>query len=162
MSLIESLAEQHSMTQARYQKLMSSDKMMEKVKGELDKLVTLGDLVEPEDVVKSAGRLVAGGLGAVPMAGMLAEMPDNSQALQQWLAQHSEQVGKRIDAIKPALAVARHEMGVSATRLLAGVSSIPGASAQVGDSNGPGIPNALAAPPGNSPSSQSNPLAPGA
>jgi hypothetical protein len=97
--------------QAKYAKLSGARDLLDAVQEQMDGLVAKYDTVSPEDVVTSAGKLVAAGLAPEAMAGMLADMPDNSQAHQKAVAARSEQ----LDAM---LGETRHQMGVVGLRQL--------------------------------------------
>ncbi|MCK9361728.1 hypothetical protein M0Q28_05930 [Patescibacteria group bacterium] len=104
--------------QAKYSKLSSARDMLDAVQEQMDGLAVKYDTVSPEDVVTSAGKLVAAGLAPEAMAGMLADMPDNSQALQDWVAQHQKDVAARSEQLDALLGETRHQMGVVGLRQL--------------------------------------------
>lgn len=116
------IAPQDSMdnVQASYDKLRSGQAMLGKVRNGLDGLMKLGDTVSTEDVVKAAGNLVAAGLTPEGMATLLAEMPEKSEQLQEWIAQHDQDVNKRMADIDKMTDQYRHQLGVEGMqRLLA-------------------------------------------
>lgn len=123
--LLDGLSEQHSQNKAKFNKLADAKKMLDKVRVELTGLARLGDVVTQDDVIKSAAKLVTGGLAPAAVAGLLADMPENSQALQGWVQGHVQEVSQREAQLAPVLASARHQMGVSALRVLAGHHLIP-------------------------------------
>jgi len=104
--------------QAKYSKLSSARDLLDAVQEQMDGLAAKYDTVSPEDVVTSAGKLVAAGLAPEAMAGMLADMPDNSQALQDWVAQHQKDVAARSEQLDAMLGETRHQMGVVGLRQL--------------------------------------------
>jgi uncharacterized coiled-coil protein SlyX len=104
--------------QAKYSKLSSARDLLDAVQEQMDGLASKYDTVSPEDVVTSAGKLVAAGLAPEAMAGMLADMPDNSQALQDWVAQHQKDVAQRSEQLDAMLGETRHQMGVVGLRQL--------------------------------------------
>jgi len=117
--------------QARYGKLMSADKMLRTTRGELDKLVKLGDVVTMDDIVEGAGQLVAAGLDPLAMASLLADVPSTGgpQALAEWLMGQDSQVKQREQQLDVVTRTIRHQMGVSAMRVLMG-HAYAGAGAQ--------------------------------
>lgn len=108
---------------ARFQTMKEAVKRLDMVRKELDHLVSLGDTVDTEALVKAAGKLVAGGFGAVQVAGLLADAPEQGEALQSWIAEQDQQVAQRETQAQRALAMTRHELGLTALRHMIGVSS---------------------------------------
>lgn len=104
--------------QAKYAKLSGARDMLDAVQEQMDGLVSKFDTVSPEDVMTSAGKLVAAGLTPEAVAGMLADMPDNSQALQDWVAKHAKDVAQRSEQLDALLGETRHQMGVVGLRQL--------------------------------------------
>lgn len=86
----------------------------------LEALTGLGDMIGPEDVVREAGKLVAGGEDPLVMAGLLADMPQDGgpQAIQGWVAQHAMQAAQTEAMIQHTHALLGHELGVSALHVL--------------------------------------------
>src|SRR5258706_14477162 len=118
---ISALSSMHEYTKARYGKMSEARNMLDKVRREMDKLLRLGDMVTPEDVTKAAGNLVGHGLSAPAVAQLISDMPtQGGETLQAWIAKHDEDVTKRGAVVRPVHEVARHEMGLSALRLLCG------------------------------------------
>lgn len=113
------LTHQHDFMQAQYDKLQRSRTTLDRVKTELDSLSGMGDALDQEAVIKSAGKLVSHGLGASAMAALLADMPDGGDALHIWVAGHSEVLAKQEAEIDPKLAEIRHHLGLSGLRLVA-------------------------------------------
>jgi hypothetical protein len=113
--------------QAKYSKLMTARDTLDAVQEQMDGLVEKYDTVSPEDVVTSAGKLVAVGLPAEEMAGLLADMPDNAQALQDWVGQHAKDVVERSAQVDAMLLETRHQMGVVGLKQLAGQTAMPAA-----------------------------------
>lgn len=101
---------------AQYAKLQSADATLKVVRKALDGLVELADTVTPEDVVKAAGSIVSHGLDPMAMANLLADMPDNSQALQDWVKQHDMETTQREQQLAAATHAVRHQMGTMALR----------------------------------------------
>lgn len=108
---------------ARFAKMKQACQTLDKVRKELDHLVALGDTVTQEDVVKAGSGLVAAGLGAAAVAGILADMPDGGEALQGWVVQHDQETQQREAQAQRALAITRHELGLTAFRHIIGHSA---------------------------------------
>lgn len=125
--------------QARLKVADKAAKHLGIIKGELEKLVMMGDTVTQEDVVEGAGRLVAQGLPELEIAGLLADMPENSQALQAWVAGHLQGVVMNEAKLGPAHGLARHETGMAALRLITAHAVTPTmeSPAQSNDLQGP-------------------------
>ena len=123
------LSQMHDRQTAQYDKLREASKQLSAVRGALDELVKLGDLVTSEDVVKGASRLVAAGMSASAVAGLLAEMPPDGAPLQGWLVQHDQVVRQNEAQVAMHTALARHALGTSALRMVAGHSAVQGAAA---------------------------------
>jgi hypothetical protein len=105
---------------AQYDKLAESRQRLDVVREQLDKLTALGDTVSSEDVVDAAAEMVAHGLGALPMATLLADMPAGGQALQSWLQQQDQQVRQREAALARPLKLAQHQLAVAGLHNLTG------------------------------------------
>jgi len=114
-------------SQARYGKLNLAKSLLGKVRAEMDGLAKLGDTVQHEDVIKAAGALVGAGLSPEAMAAMLADMPQEGEALQAWVASHDQDVRAREAQLKEVMGLYRHKMGVDALSVLAGHHTAPGA-----------------------------------
>lgn len=147
----------HSQTVAQYAKLQKADVTLKKVREQLAGLADQGDAVTQEDVVDAAGKLVAHGLGPMPMASLLADMSPDGQALQTWVQQHLVGLTQRESQLAAASAQVRHQLGQSAMHLLAAQHVGLERGVPMGPSaNGPG----LGASP--MPAATPNALAPGA
>jgi hypothetical protein len=120
----------------------------------LEELVKLGDTISPEDVIGQAGKIVAAG-GSSPheMAVILTDMPQAGPSLAQWVGAKLQGVQAQERQLQMGHALARHEMGASAMRLLSYVAQ-HGAGAQ----SDQGAPEGGAASPPGQPSA--NPLTP--
>ena len=113
-----SLETQHDQLVAKYSKATEARAMLDKVRLQMDSLAKLGDSVTPEDVIKSAGKLVAAGLEPNAMASLLADMPQNAEALQSWIASHDQQVTQREQQLDQVHGAIQHQMGATGLRLL--------------------------------------------
>lgn len=118
MDILQGLQGEHSQASAQYAKLQQQQKMQQLVRGQMDSLVGLGDTISQDDVIKASGRLVTGGMDAVAVAGLLAQMPPDGEALQAWVGKTDQVLQQRQQQLAPQLALARHQMGVSALHLL--------------------------------------------
>lgn len=108
----------HSAAKSMFEKTGELVGRTDRARVQLEHLTALGDMIAPEDVIKSAGRLVAGGEDPLALAGLLADMPDNPQALQGWVAQHAQQAAQTEQQVLQTHAAARHQLGVSALHVL--------------------------------------------
>lgn len=127
---IASLESQNNMASARLKKLDSHAAIITKTRSELDSLVQLGDLVEDEDVIRAVGKVVAAGGSPMPLASMLADAPfGNREALQAWIAQKDASIRQVEAQMSAAHQQARHQIGQTGLRLLAG-HAIAGATQQ--------------------------------
>lgn len=106
--------------QAQYSKLAETATRLGVVRQEMDKLVAMGDQVTQENVVSAAGLLVAHGIGAVPMATLLADMPKSGEALQDWLRQQDQIIHQNEQKIQMPLAQARHQLAMAGLHNLVG------------------------------------------
>ena len=105
---------------AVYQKITSADRMLTRIREEMDKLTNMGDTISPEDVVAAAGRVVAHGVPAREMATLLAGMPTQAgQGLASWIAQQNVAVQQQEAEVARVREIALHKMGVSAVRAMA-------------------------------------------
>ncbi len=121
---LEPLAADHDQAKAQFGKISGVTKLAEATRAELDKLVSLGDAVDQEDVMKGMAALVgAGGDPEALMATMANSqnpMPEGGAALAAWVQQQDAQVKQHEAQLSQMHAVAQHQLGVSALRLLAG------------------------------------------
>lgn len=105
----------HQSAKAQYLKLQDAFRHMQDLRSELDKLGNLGDLVDPDDVVKSAATLVGKGFVPQELAVILSSMPVQSgPQLAAWIATHDEML-KAVEAqAQMTLDAAAHQLGVAA------------------------------------------------
>ncbi len=116
--------------QQQYTKMKGAVKLLGNVRKEMDKLVGLADTVTQDDVVEASAKIVAAGVGATAMAGLLAQMPDSGEALQAWVAQFDQGVAQREAQAQRALDLTRHHLGMVAFR------GIMAHSAEAGEQQG--------------------------
>lgn len=119
-SIFKHFSSQHDDTNARYEKLSKADETLKSVRKIMDKLVSLGDMIQEDDVMDAASSLVAAGLTSAAVAGLLADAPANPEGLQAWVVEHDADVTKREAQLGQVLANARHEMAVKGLKALAG------------------------------------------
>lgn len=105
---------------ARYQKLQKADETLQRVRKIVDKLGALGDLVAEDDVLEAASDLVGVGLTSSAVAGMLADVPQNAEGIQQWVQGQEAQVGQREAQLEHVMKLARHELALTGLRGLIG------------------------------------------
>lgn len=115
---LQAMMANHSANKTQLGKVEESKGRLEVIRQNLDSLLELGDNVTPEDVVKAAGGIVAGGMDAKSIAGMLADMPQGGEALSQWVKTHDADVTQRITQMQQAHSASLHQMGASAMDLL--------------------------------------------
>jgi len=109
-----------------YGKLQEARGKMDVIQNALAKLMSMGDMVKPEDVVKAAGRIVAAGVDAKGIATMLADMPDKGELLAPWIAQHKEQIDQKEQQLDEVTHSVRHQLGVqSLQQLMSQIQSQP-------------------------------------
>lgn len=114
------LEDAHAYHKAVHQKISNADRLIKRMREEIDKLVLMGDVVSPEDVVAAAGRVVGHGVPAKEMASLLASMPTQAgQGLAQWVQLQHGQLQQQEAVVAQAKEVALHRMGVSGVRALA-------------------------------------------
>lgn len=103
---------------AQFQKIKEAQARARATRKELDWLLSLGDTVTQDDAVKAGSGLVAGGIPAVQVAGILAQMPDGGPALQAWI-QHMDAEAQKAEAkVAGAMQGARYHLGLIALKTL--------------------------------------------
>lgn len=119
-SLVQPLDLQHGEIAAAYGKMKDAFGRIDSARQALGALTRMGDMVEPEDVIREAGSLVAKGFDPRALATTLADMPPNGgQALAAWLGTKVQGLTATEARAKPQLESLRHHLGMSALRLLA-------------------------------------------
>lgn len=113
------IKESHLAVKAKWMKIDQAMRMTRTLREELDSLLHLGDMVDSEDVIKSAAKLVGAGINAHRMASFLSDMPQaDGEPIHLWLQAHDQMLTQREQALKPMHNMARHELGLSALRVL--------------------------------------------
>lgn len=125
---------------SHYDKLGEAQAKLKVAREGMDALVAMGDSVGLPDVVKVAGRLVAEGLDPGAMASLLADAPEKTEFLVQWLQEQDKQIAQREEDVARTQLVVRHQMGVEGLREL--MQPQEPATPQA-----PAVPSALALPP---------------
>jgi len=114
---LEAISNYHK---AVYTKITNADRMLSRIREEMDKLTNMGDTISPEDVVAAAGRVVGHGVPAREMATLLAGMPVQAgQGLAAWIQEQNALVQQQEAEVARVREIALHKMGVSAVRSMA-------------------------------------------
>lgn len=148
--MLQQLSDDHDRARGQFDKLAEARRTLDAARAELTSLTKLGDLVTPEDVIKGAGKLVAGGLSPMALAKLLSDMPEKGEELQAWLIGHVQGLEQREAQLEPVLGAARHQLGVAAMRALIGHSVAGGQQ--------PALAGPALAGPQQQPSAAPNPL----
>ena len=135
----------HNQVSVVFSKTKKSQNFATVARKAMDKLLVMGEAVEPDDVIETASDLVARGLDPRQLAALLASMPPTGgEALAQWVEQQDQQLRQQEALATKAHEATRHQLAVQALHVM-GTASMEAAGA--GASAGP--------PP------QGNPLVPG-
>lgn len=119
--MLDRLHEARSAARQRFDKIVQIQDQLQLAGRELAQLLSLGDLLSPDDVIKTSANLVGGGIGSHVVAAWLSEMPQTTgDPLMAWVAQHVGEMQQGYQALVPLREQARHELGLSAMRALAG------------------------------------------
>jgi len=95
-------------------------KVLDHIRRELDHLMEMGDVVRPEDVIQSAGRLVGHGLGAENLAQLLADMPiTGGQGLASWIRMHDLTITQAEMKLGQEAQLLQQRLGVASIRSIA-------------------------------------------
>lgn len=142
--LSDGLSAQHDFIASQFSKTSKSMDMLGNVRKQLDELTRMGDSVQPEDVIESAGELVGAGMSPSALAQMLADMPpEGGQALAAWVQQHDQGIRQREAQAAQQHQLVGHHLAVSALHNIAGHELT---APQSPDEGPPGAPNALGVP----------------
>ena len=116
-----------SQAQARFDAVAKASKQLGRVRKGLDALAAKGDAVTSDDVLDEMASLVAHGADPKVLAAMIAgntqagvpPMPQGGQPLAGWLTSTERDVVAPAEArLRPALALAQHQLGVAAVHKL--------------------------------------------
>ncbi len=103
---------------ANYGTLREAGQMLGVTREQIDDLLALQDTVSQEDVIDAASKLVANGLEPTEVAGILADMPEGSEALQVWLQGMSQRLEQQEKFVGDSTKELRHQLGVIGLRRL--------------------------------------------
>ena len=117
--MIAMMETQHAQSRAQLDKLEELASTARATREQFSHLMNLGDLVTPDDVVASASKIVAAGGEPMNIAGVLADMPPQSEALKAWIAGQAQQFAQKEAQFTSVLSQVRHATGLAALRLLA-------------------------------------------
>lgn len=98
---------------SRFKQLQDLDKQMRAMLEATTELVKMGDTVTQDAVVKASGGIVAAGVPAVDVASTLAEMPENSEALQAWVGQKAQQALQQSQILQQEMGKAAYQLGLA-------------------------------------------------
>lgn len=105
---------------AQYEAVKKSAGMLDAIRGSLDQLTKLADMVKPEDVVKEAQKIVAAGVSPTVVASLLAQMPtDSSEALQAWISEQDQQISQKEAVVDAKMSQMQFQLGSDALKMLA-------------------------------------------
>lgn len=111
----------HDSARAQFDKLSDTSHKMAIVGQGLAQLAKLGNLVDPEDVIRESAKLVASGIDPHQLAGMLAQMPQvGGEPLQAWLMTQARALAQAQAQIAPVYEEARHQLAGAALGVLMG------------------------------------------
>jgi hypothetical protein len=122
-----SLEDDFERSQAAYEAASAAKEKLDAMQHELTQLGKKADVVTGDEVIQAAGRLIAKGLDVTQMASLLADMPSqNGQLLAEWLGSQKAEVDQAQAQFAPVYEVVKHDMGITALRLMAH-NTMPGA-----------------------------------
>lgn len=105
---------------AKYRVGQRAQQVVDHLRGELDNLMDMGDVVRPEDVIGAAGRLVGKGVGPQQLAELLSSMPTvGGEGLASWVRMHDATMRQVEMALSKENDMSRHQMGIAGMRSLA-------------------------------------------
>jgi len=108
------------MMQAHYDDGMRAQKVLDHLRGELDQLMDMGDMVRPEHVIEAAGRLVGHGIGATQLAQIMSDMPSvGGEGLASWIRMHDVTVADTQQKLSMENDLIRHRLGMVGMRMMA-------------------------------------------
>lgn len=115
-----SVLAQHDFVRSTYDQMKTTMGYLDHARQVLEALASEGDSVQPEQVIKAAGDLVAKGMDPHQIAGLLATMPQGGgEALASWLEQQSAALEAKEQKLSPMMDGIRQHLGISALHLLA-------------------------------------------
>ena len=114
-NFVQQLQQAHDQSKAQMSSLQKKVSQMKAIRGEFDRLMSLGDTISPEDVIEAAGSLVGAGFGPDEIASMLSQAPlqGGGQALAQWVAQDEAQVKQSEQQLQAAMKQQTIHLGIA-------------------------------------------------
>lgn len=108
--------------ESNYEKAMQAEQKLSIARASMDKLSAMGENVSMQDLVKAGGRLVAAGLDATSVAGMLADAGamanDNPKLLAEWVQQQDVGLHQREAELKLSTRDLRYHMGLTGMQMI--------------------------------------------
>jgi len=106
--------------QNRFDTNMKAQRVLDHLRVELDQLMEMGDMVRPENVIESAGRLVGHGIGATQLAQIMSDMPaQGGEGLASWIRMHDVTITNAERQLAQQTSVIQHQLGVAGIRSIA-------------------------------------------
>lgn len=99
---------------AHFDKLKSAETLIKHSREVMDGLMKMGSSITPEDVVKGASKIVSAGVTPDAMAGLLAEMPMQTELLAGFVEQQDMGLRQREAQLEEMLKSVRGAMGATA------------------------------------------------
>jgi len=111
---LQTLGSVRQQAQAHFDAVEKAVGRMDRVREQLSLLGEKGDVVTPEDVVESAGKLVGAGEDPLAIAGLLADMPEApGEQLAAWVGQHAATTAVKEAQLEAVATQARHALAVA-------------------------------------------------
>jgi hypothetical protein len=99
---------------------MQAQQVLDHLRAQLDRLMEMGDMVRPEDVIESAGKLVGHGIGAENLARIMSDMPaQGGEGLAGWVRMHDVTVTGAEQQLVQERQLLQARMSAAAIRSLA-------------------------------------------
>jgi hypothetical protein len=116
----QTLADQHERNREMFKQTGEALKRIDVVRQALTRLSQKQDLINMDDIVEEAGKLVSHGIDPVALAGVLADAPQQGggEALAGWIANRTQIATQGEQQMQVQHALAQHNMGVSAMHML--------------------------------------------
>jgi len=120
-SPLDLLLDAHGQAQATSSKVGEASRLANVARRSLDELVTLGDQVQPDDVIREAAKMIGEGFDSVQLASLLADMPaTGGAALAAWVDQHDQALAQQEQQVEASRRLATHREGVAALHVIVG------------------------------------------
>ena len=113
------LTGQHSRNEAVFAATTKALRQLVAVRESLERLTKKQDIVNMEDVIEEAGKLVGHGIDPTALAGILADAPQEGggEALGAWIAGHARSVEQAEQQVRVQNSLARQHMTMTAVHL---------------------------------------------